>query len=52
VSGVPETCPVCGEAVGVRNAVHVTVNTKGDAGILDEYVCRSCYRAELAPLVT
>lgn len=49
---MPETCPVCGEAVGVRNAVHVTVNTKGDAGILDEYVCRSCYQAELAPLVT
>jgi len=51
VSGVPETCPVCGETVAVRNAVHVTVNTKTDAGILDEYVCRSCYRAELAPLV-
>jgi hypothetical protein len=37
--------------VGVRNAVHVTVNTKADAGILDEHVCRSSYRAELAPLV-
>jgi len=51
VSAVTETCPVCGEAVPVRHAVHVTVNTKTDAGVLDQYVCRSCYRAELAPLV-
>jgi hypothetical protein len=35
----------------VRDAVHVTVNTKSEAGVLDEYVCRSCYDAELAPLV-
>jgi len=48
---VTETCPVCGEAVPVRHAVHVTVNTKTEAGVLDQYVCRSCYQAELAPLV-
>ena len=47
---VTEDCGICGAAVSLRNTVHVMINTKGDAGVVDFYVCRSCYEADLAPL--
>ncbi|WP_336037857.1 hypothetical protein [Halobacterium yunchengense] len=47
---MPETCGVCGDAVAVRDAVHATINTKSDAGVVDYYVCRSCYEERLAVL--
>lgn len=46
---MPEPCGVCGEAVAIRHAVHVTIHTKGDAGVVDHYVCKPCYEAEVAP---
>jgi hypothetical protein len=45
-----ETCGVCGEQVPFSNTVHILVHTKSDAGVIDQYICRGCYEAELAPL--
>lgn len=47
---MPATCGVCGEDVPLSNAVHATIHTKTDAGIVDHYVCPSCYEERLAPL--
>ncbi|MFB6071623.1 MAG: hypothetical protein ABEJ88_01500 [Halobacterium sp.] len=48
--GVTETCGVCGDDLSVSQSVHVTVNTKSDAGVVDYYVCRPCYERELEGL--
>lgn len=45
-----ETCGVCGEQVPFSNTVHILVHTKSDAGVIDQYICRDCYEAEIAPL--
>jgi len=47
---VTEHCGVCGDAIPIRGAVHVTVNTKTDAGVVDYYVCRACYDDRVAAL--
>jgi transposase-like protein len=48
---VPEECDICGETVPFSATVHLIVNTQSDAGTFDRYVCRSCYDAELEPVV-
>ncbi|MEF8851317.1 MAG: hypothetical protein V5A28_02705 [Haloarculaceae archaeon] len=45
-----EQCSVCGGRVPFSGTVHVLVHTQSDEGVVDYYVCRSCYEAELAPL--
>ena len=45
-----ETCAACGREVGYRHTVHVVLNPGGDEGVVDHYVCRSCYEEDLAPL--
>lgn len=47
---VPETCGVCGTAVSVTHAVHATIHTKTDAGVVDYYLCPQCYEDRVAPL--
>lgn len=47
---VTETCGICAAQVSLRNTVHVMINTKSDAGVVDYYVCRSCYEGDLEPL--
>jgi hypothetical protein len=47
---VPETCHVCGSDVPISHAVHTTIHTKTDAGIVDHYVCQSCYQDRVEPL--
>mgnify|MGYP000221117895 CR=1 FL=1 len=47
---VATTCVVCGSDVPVSHAVHATINTKTDAGVVDHYVCQACYEDRLAPL--
>jgi hypothetical protein len=47
---MPETCPVCGGEVPLEHAAHLTVNTKTEDGVVDHYLCQSCYEAELRPL--
>lgn len=42
-----EQCGICGAVVPYSETVHVTVHTKSDAGVVDEYVCRGCYREHL-----
>ncbi|WP_157502892.1 hypothetical protein [Halobacterium sp. CBA1126] len=44
------TCDICGDDVALSHAAHTTINTKTDAGVVDYYVCRGCYEADLAPL--
>lgn len=47
---MPETCRVCGDDVPVSQAAHATINTKTEAGVVDYYLCRSCYEDRVAPL--
>lgn len=45
-----ETCAVCGAEVPYSHSVHVMLNPGGEDGVIDHYVCRSCYEDELEPL--
>lgn len=45
-----EHCRICGREVLYSESVHTTMHT-GDDGVVDFYVCGSCYEEELAPLV-
>lgn len=42
-----ERCGICEATVPYDDTVHVTVHTKGEAGVVDEYVCRDCYEEHL-----
>lgn len=46
-----QDCGVCGQTVAFGDTVHVLVHTKSDEGVLDSYVCRDCYEADLGPLL-
>jgi hypothetical protein len=46
-----ETCAVCASEIPFEETVHVLVHTHGNAGVIDRYVCRSCYESELGPLL-
>lgn len=48
---VQETCAICGSDVPYSLTVHVLVHTGTDEGVVDHYVCRSCYEEQLAPLL-
>lgn len=41
-----EPCSICETVVPYSDTVHVTIHTKGDAGVVDEFVCRTCYEEE------
>lgn len=43
-----EQCGICGAVVPYSETVHVTIHTKSEAGVVDDYICRSCYEADLA----
>ena len=45
-----EPCAVCEAVVSFSDTVHVLLNPRGDEGVVDYYVCRSCYEDRLAPL--
>jgi hypothetical protein len=47
---LPATCGICEDDVPLGHAVHATIHTKTDAGVVDYYVCQPCYEDELAPL--
>jgi uncharacterized protein YlaI len=44
----PESCTVCDAVVAYSDAVHMTIHTKSDDGIVDEYICPDCYESEIA----
>ena len=44
----PEPCAVCDAVVPYSDAVHLTINTKSDAGVVDEFICPRCYESEIA----
>lgn len=44
-----EVCGVCGERVPFSATVHVLIHTRSEAGVVDYYVCRDCYDAQVAP---
>lgn len=50
VRPVQETCGICGEEVPYSLTAHVTIHPNTDEGVVDYYVCRSCYDDRLAPL--
>jgi hypothetical protein len=45
-----EDCGICSATVPFAETVHVLIHTKTDEGVVDYYVCRSCYEDEMAPL--
>lgn len=45
-----EPCRICEGNVPFSETVHVLLHTRSDAGVVDHYVCRSCYEDRLAPL--
>ena len=45
-----EGCGICGHTVPFSDTVHVLVHTRSDEGVVDYYVCRSCYETDLEPL--
>jgi hypothetical protein len=46
-----EGCGICDRVVPFGDTVHLLVHTRGDAGVVDYYICRRCYEDELAPLL-
>lgn len=47
---MPEECGICGENVPFSATVHTLIHTKGEAGVVDYYVCEPCYEERLGPL--
>ena len=45
-----EPCRICDATVAFSETVHVLLNARGEDGVVDYYVCRSCYEEHLAPL--
>ena len=45
-----EECHICDALVSFSDTVHVLLNSRGDEGVVDYYVCRKCYEERLAPL--
>lgn len=50
VGPVQEECGICGEAVPYSVTAHVLIHPNTDEGVMDYYVCRSCYDERIAPL--
>lgn len=46
-----ETCAICDAIVPYSDAVHMTVHTKSEDGVVDDFVCRECYESEIAHVV-
>lgn len=44
-----EHCGICGTPVPFSETVHVLIHTRTEEGVVDHYVCRGCYEAEVAP---
>lgn len=42
-----ELCGICQGTVPYSDTVHVTIHTKSDTGVVDDYVCRKCYEEHL-----
>lgn len=43
-----EQCGICEAVVPYSDTVHVTVHTKSESGVVDDYICRNCYEENLA----
>jgi len=46
-----ESCAACEAVITYSDAVHVTVHTKGEKGVVDEFICRDCYETDIAGVV-
>lgn len=46
-----ESCAVCEAVVSYSDAVHVTVHTKSEEGVVDDFICRDCYEEKVASVV-
>lgn len=47
-----EACRICDADVPYSHTVHLLLHTKSDAGVVDYYICQSCYETKLKPLLT
>lgn len=45
-----EKCGICNGTVSFSETVHMLIHTKTDEGVVDYYICRSCYEEKVAPL--
>ena len=46
-----EQCVACGADVPLSGAVHMLVNPKGEAEVVDGYLCRGCYEEHVEPIL-
>lgn len=46
-----EQCGICEAVVPFDDTVHVTIHTKSESGVVDDYICRDCYEENLAEYV-
>lgn len=48
-----EYCPMCENDVPFSDTIHLLIHTRDeDTGIIDHYICRTCYEEQLFPLFT
>ncbi len=45
-----EACSICGARVPLSDTAHIMIHTKREEGVLDYYICQSCYDDEVATL--
>lgn len=45
-----EPCRICKAVVPFDDTVHLTIHTKSEDGVVDYYVCRSCFEDDLEDL--
>lgn len=45
-----EACSICGARVPLSDTAHIMIHTKREEGVLDYYICQSCYDDEVASL--
>lgn len=45
-----EECEICGDTILFSHAIHVMINPRDVEGVVDFYVCESCFKESLKPL--
>lgn len=45
-----ERCTICDQTLPFSETVHLLIHTNTEAGVVDYYVCRSCYEDHIASL--
>ena len=44
---MPETCGICQASIPFGDAIHLVIHTRSEEGVIDYFLCRSCYEQTL-----